>query len=138
MTTKKTIAIATASALVAGGGSAALAAGTHHAAAKRHFLRNHPRLAELARAVHAEAVVPTKSGFATVTIDRGKVTAVSGDQLTLQEGTATSTYKTVTLTIPATANVRDNGQKATLSDVKTGQQAAVVQLPQRTLVRARG
>jgi hypothetical protein len=138
MTMKKTIAIATASALAAGGGSAALAAGTHHAAAKRHFLRSHPRVAKLARAVHADAVVPTKTGFATVILDRGKVTGVSGNQLTLQEGTAKATYKTVTLTIPATANVRENGKKATLADVKTGQQAAVVQMPQRTLVRARG
>jgi hypothetical protein len=134
MSTRKTIAIATASALVAGGGSAALAAGSHHA--KRHFLRNHPRLAGLARAVHADAVVPTKTGFATITLDRGKVTAVSGDQLTLQEGTATRTYKTVTLTIPANASVRDNGRRATLADVKPGQHAVVAQLPQRTLVRA--
>jgi hypothetical protein len=88
--------------------------------------------------VHADAVVPTKTGFATVILDRGKVTGVSGNQLTLQEGTAKATYKTVTLTIPATANVRENGKKATLADVKTGQQAAVVQMPQRTLVRARG
>ena len=87
-------------------------------------------------AVHGDLVVPTKTGFAKATLDRGFVQSVSGTQLTLREGTKTSTYKTVTLTIPAGARVRDNRQAATLSDLKPGQRALVLQGPKRTLVVA--
>jgi hypothetical protein len=62
---------------------------------------------------------------------------VNGQQLTITEGTAKASYKTVTLTIPAGARVRDNRQKASLSDVKAGQRVIVIQAPKRTLVIAR-
>lgn len=88
------------------------------------------------RAIHADVVVATKNGFATVTLDRGTVQSVAAQQLTLKEGSKTATYKTVTLTIPATARVRDNGAKATLTDLKPGQRATVIQAPKRTLVSA--
>src|SRR5581483_5541741 len=52
------------------------------------------------RSVHGDLVVKTKTGFGTVTFDRGKVDSVSGQRLTMTEGTRTATYKTVTLTIP--------------------------------------
>ncbi len=100
----------------------------------------HPRLAvrhAIRGMVHAEAVVPTDSGFATVTIDRGFAQSVSGQQLTLKEGTKTATYKTVTLGIPADAIVRDNHQDAQLGDIKTGQHVLVVRGPQQTIVIAR-
>ncbi len=90
----------------------------------------------LRRAVHGEFVVPTKSGFVTVTLDRGVVQSMNGQQLTLTEGTKT-THRTVTLSIPAGARVRDNGKLATLADVKPGQRALVVHGPKRTLVVAR-
>jgi hypothetical protein len=82
-------------------------------------------------------VIATKTGFANVTLDRGFVQSLSGQQLTLREGTKTATYKTVTLTIPADARVRDNGHQATLADVKQGQHVLVLQGPKRTLVVAR-
>ncbi len=88
------------------------------------------------RAVHGDLVVATKTGFKTVTFDRGLVKAVNGQQLTLQEGTKKATYKTVTLTIPANARVRDDHQQTTLANVKPGQRASVVQLPKRTIVVA--
>ena len=92
----------------------------------------------LRRAVHADAVVPTKDGrFVTVTMDRGIVQSVSGDQLTLKEGTKKATYKTVTLTIPANAVVRLNRRAAKLSDVKSGQRATVVRGAKRTGVIVR-
>jgi len=91
----------------------------------------------LARAVNGEVVVATKSGFATVTINRGTVRSVNGQQLTLSDGTKKSTYKTVTLTIPANAHVRDNGKKASLSDLTASQRATVIQGPKNTLVIAR-
>ena len=70
-----------------------------------------------------------QTGFANVTFERGKVDSVSGQQLTITEGTAKATYKTVTVTIPAGAVVRDNRQKATLSDVKAGQRVLVLTRP---------
>jgi hypothetical protein len=90
-----------------------------------------------ARSVHGDLVVHTKQGFVTVTFDRGKADSVSGQQLTMTEGTKKASYKTVTLTIPTTAIVRDDRQKATLADVKPGQRVIVVQAPKRTLVVAR-
>jgi hypothetical protein len=89
------------------------------------------------RTVHGEFVVHTKAGFRTVTVDRGVVSSVAGRQLTITEGTPTVAYKTVTLTIPADARVRDAKQKASLSSVKAGQRVLVVTAPKRTLVIAR-
>ncbi len=90
----------------------------------------------LGRAVHGDVVVATKSGFSTVTFDRGFVQSVSAQQLTLREGTKTKTYQTVTLTIPANARVRDNGRLAALSALTVGQRVLVLQGPKRTVVRA--
>jgi hypothetical protein len=99
---------------------------------------HHHRLGLLARAVHADAVVPTKGGqFVQVTLDRGTVQSVSGQQLTISEGTKKHSYKTVTLTIPANAKVRDNKQTAQLSDLKAGQRVVVVQGPKNARVVAR-
>jgi hypothetical protein len=87
--------------------------------------------------VHADAVVPNdKGGFDTMTMDRGSFSALSGDQLTITEGTKRATYKTVTLTIPANATVRRNGEKAQLSDLKAGDEVFVVQGPNGTVVAA--
>jgi hypothetical protein len=91
----------------------------------------------LGRAVHGDLIVPTKTGFASLTFDRGVVKSVSGQQLTLTEGTKKAAYKTLTLTIPAGARVRDNGHQATLADLKPGQRAMVVQGPKQTSVIAR-
>jgi hypothetical protein len=89
------------------------------------------------RAVHADAIVPVKGGqFVQVTLDRGTVQSVSGQQLTIAEGTKKASYKTVTLTIPGGAIVRDNKQTAQLSDLKAGQRVLVVQGPKNTRVVA--
>ena len=89
------------------------------------------------RTVQANLIVATKSGFATVAVDRGFVQSVSGQQLTIREGTKNATYKNVTLTIPSNAKVRDNRQLSTLSALTAGQRVAVVEAPQRTWVIAR-
>ena len=106
-------------------------AGATHAKAGKGGLRR------LLHAVQGSAVVRTADGFANVTFERGKVDSVSGQQLTITEGTAKATYKTVTVTVPAGAVVRDNRQKATLSDVKAGQRVLVLTAPKRTYVIAR-
>ncbi|MGH2870507.1 MAG: hypothetical protein ACRDNK_23425 [Solirubrobacteraceae bacterium] len=97
-----------------------------------HGLRSFAR-----RAVHADLVVATKHGFVTVTVDRGHVASVSGRQVTLIEGTRKQTYKTITLTIPSTAKVRDDRHAASLSALRSGQRVIVITAPHRTLVIAR-
>jgi hypothetical protein len=89
------------------------------------------------RTVSGQFVVRTKTGWATVSYARGIVTSVSGQQLTLNEGTKKATYKTVTLTIPAAAKVRVNGKLSSLSAVTSGEHASVLTLPKRTVVIAR-
>jgi hypothetical protein len=87
--------------------------------------------------VHSESVVPNeKGGFETVTMDRGTFSSLSGEQLTIAEGTKSATYKTVTLSIPSDATVYRNGEKASLSDIKSGDTVTVVQSPSGTEVNA--
>jgi hypothetical protein len=87
--------------------------------------------------VHSDSVVPNdKGGFDTVTMDRGSFASLSGDQLTITEGTKAATYKTVTLTIPSGATVRRNREAAKLSDLKSGDTVMVLQGPQGTVVAA--
>ena len=65
--------------------------------------------------LQGDVVVRTASGFGTVSFQRGTVTSVSGAQLTLTEGTRRASYRSVTVTIPADAVIRDNRQRAALS-----------------------
>jgi hypothetical protein len=100
-------------------------------------LRARGRLGGLARrTVSATLVVHTKHGFADVSIARGTVQSVSGNQLTLAEGTKTATYKTVTLTLPSNLVVRDNRRVSSLDSVSQGQRALVIVAPQRAWVIA--
>ena len=72
--------------------------------------------------VHATEVVPNKAGtgFDTVTRDSGTAKVVSGDSLTLTEGTDKATYGTPTLTIPGDATIQRNFETAKLADIKAG------------------
>ena len=89
-------------------------------------------------AVHEDAVVLNKAGtaFITSTEDSGSVVSVSGDQLTIKEGTASVTYKTLTLTIPSGATIRRNGSTAKLSDLKAGDHVHVTKSSEGTTVFA--
>jgi hypothetical protein len=117
--------------------TAGAATGSSHQSARPAAAKRGPLARFAARAVHGDVVVRTKTGFGTVTFDRGKVDTVNGRQLTIEEGTPKASYKTVTLTIPANAVVRDDRQKSSLSALKAGQRVLVLQAPQRTLVVAR-
>jgi hypothetical protein len=88
--------------------------------------------------VHSDVVVPNQAGngFDTLTSDRGAFKSLSGDQLTITEGTKTATYKEVTLTIPADAKVYRNGASAHLSDLQSGDEVNVLRGPKGTLVDA--
>lgn len=137
--TRVRLVLVAASCLAIGAGASAIAsAGAATTTSDNHgqLHRRAPR-SLVARAVHADLVVHAKNGFVTVTVDRGVVQSVSGQQLTIAEGTKKATYKTVTITIPANARVRDNRQKAALAAVKPGQRATVVQGLKRTIVVAR-
>jgi hypothetical protein len=124
------------SAIASAGAATSTTRGSGHAGARAAKLRA-GALRRLAHAVQGSAVVRTANGFATVTFERGKVASVSGQQLTITEGTRKATYKTVTVTVPANAVVRDNRQTATLADVKPGQRVLVLAAPKRTYVIAR-
>jgi hypothetical protein len=88
--------------------------------------------------VHSDVVIPNQAGtgFDTLTTDRGAFKSLSGDQLTITEGTKTATYKEVTLTIPADAKVYRNGASAHLGDLQSGDQVNVLRGPKGTLVDA--
>lgn len=137
----KLITVAASCALIGASGGVIASAGAATSASTASAVQGgkrwvRPRLV-LRRSVHGDLIVATKSGFVRVTFDRGLVQSVSGQQLTLAEGTKARTYRTITLTIPTSARVRDNGRKATLADVTAGQRALVVQGPTQTLVIAR-
>ena len=89
-------------------------------------------------AVHEESVVLNKAGTAyiTRTEDSGVVTAVSGSDITIKEGTATVTYKTVTIAVAAGASVQRNGATAQLSDIKAGDRVHIEQSSDGTNVFA--
>jgi hypothetical protein len=141
----KILAVAGSCAVLGAAASAIASAGAattnSNASATAHAARvAHTRVAlrrTLKGTVHGNLVVKTSSGFQNVTFDRGFVQTVSGQQLTIREGTKNATYKTVALTIPSNATVRDNHATATLGDVHAGQHVLVVQGPNRTLVIAR-
>ncbi len=88
--------------------------------------------------VHAEEVVLNRAGdgFITVTEDGGIVDSVSGDQLTIKEGTKSVTYKTVTLTIPSNAKVYRNFVTAQLSDLQSNDAVHVSRSSEGTVVMA--
>jgi hypothetical protein len=100
-----------------------------------HARRGLIRLAR--RTVHGELTVDTPKGFRTVTIDRGTVDAVSGDTLTMTDGTAAASDQKVSLTIPSSARVRNDHSAASLTSLTPGERVVVLQLPQRTVVIAR-
>jgi hypothetical protein len=101
------------------------------------FFKHGPLAGVSGPPVHADAVVPKQGGgFETVTMDRGSFSSLSANQLTINAGTKTATYKTVTLTIPSGATIRLNGVQAQLSDLRSGDEVTVLQSPPNTVVIA--
>ncbi len=127
------------SCLAIGGGASAIANAGAATSSGATTTANHgiaPRRL-IARAVQGDLVIATKTGFTTVTFERGFVQSVKGQQLTMTEGITSMTYNTVTLTIPTAARVRDNGAKSTLADLTPGQHVIVIVGPKQTFVHAR-
>jgi hypothetical protein len=88
--------------------------------------------------VHEESVQLNKAGtaFITVTRDSGTVTAISGSDITLKEGTKTVTYKDVTVTVATGATITRNDATAALTDIKVGDIVSVSQSTDGSDVRA--
>jgi hypothetical protein len=90
--------------------------------------------------VQGDVVVLDKAGngYITETIDDGAVTGVSGDHLTIREGTSSMPYKTIQMTIPASAAVQRDGNSTALSDLKAGDLVVVRHSSDGTAVLAAG
>ncbi len=154
-TSRRWSAIAVSAACLAAGAGAAMAAGAvwpangtaasgttaktakagKHPGHKAHHGQRAEKL--LRRAVHLEAVVPTRTGFAKLTSDRGVVTAIAGNQVTLTEGTKQKAYGSLVIVVPAGARVRVGGRTGSLSDVKVGMRVRIVSIDGKTRVIAR-
>lgn len=124
--------------LALGAGASAIATAGASTRASAHHAWRMAKLRRLARhAIHGSVVLATRRGLVTVTFDRGRVDSVAGAQLTLTEGrNDTTASRTVTLTIPASARIRDDRRTASLSALKPGQRVTVIRTPRRTLVIA--
>jgi hypothetical protein len=88
--------------------------------------------------VHSVSEQLNKAGtaFITVTRDEGTVTAVSGNDITLHEGTTTVAYKDVTVTVASGATVTRNDATAALTDIKVGDRVEISSSSDGTVVRA--
>jgi type IV secretory pathway TrbL component len=91
-------------------------------------------------AVHSVGVVPDKAGtsFITLTTDRGTVKSVdsAGATITIDEGTKSATYKTLTLTVPSGAKVIRDGKTASLGEIKAEDDVSVSSSSEGTTVFA--
>ncbi|MGZ4143081.1 MAG: hypothetical protein ACXVQY_11275, partial [Actinomycetota bacterium] len=78
------------------------------------------------RVVHGELKIKTQNGYATVLIDSGTVTAVdpSAHTLTLKRPDGQS----VSVTATEATRVRKNGEKASFSDIASGDLVQVIQI----------
>ena len=136
--------VAVCCAALGAGASAIASAGASSGGQGKSVQRAHGRslgaggLRRLARrAVHGDLVIATRTGLKTVSFDRGRIQRVNGQQLTITEGIRQGSSRTVTVTVPANARIRDNRQVATMSELKDGQRVLVISAPKRTFVMAR-
>lgn len=88
-----------------------------------HARGGHRGLAGIAgRFVHGTGVVKTKTGFETVAVDRGTVSAVSPTSVTIKSADGVSE----TFTAVSTSKFRVDGKKSTISGVQVGATAGTV------------
>jgi uncharacterized iron-regulated membrane protein len=90
----------------------------------------------LRRLSHGQITVRTKAGFRTVLIQRGQITADSGNKVTVKSG---DSY-TYTYTTDSHTKVRVDKQKSSADKLATGDRVAVISGTNGTAVRisARG
>ena len=89
-------------------------------------------------AVHSVSVQLNEAGtaFVTVTRDEGTVKAISGNEITVHEGTATVTYQDAAITVPDGATITRNDATAALADIKVGDRISISTSSDGTYVRA--
>lgn len=81
------------------------------------------RLAAWRRLVHATVVVDLpKKGLTTIQLDRGTISAVTADSLSIAEAGDTS----VTVVLGAETRVRKDGERAAIADLKVGDEVFVM------------
>jgi len=80
--------------------------------------------AKAKRLVHSEAIVQAEDGFVTHLTDRGKVTSVKGNTVTIERADG----KSVNATASEDTRVCRDGKAAKVSDLKTSDQAGIIQL----------
>jgi len=98
--------------------------------------RRHRALRLFARAVEGQIEVRTRTGFATLSFERGVIDSINGSRLELTEGTRKHAYRTVSIVIPSDARVRNDGRRASLSSLRAGERVLIVRAPRLTFVRA--
>lgn len=86
-----------------------------------------------ANTLHGEVAVQTKEGPKTIVVQRGEVTAVSGDELTVKSSDGFS----LTWTFGDRLRVVQNRKQAEKSAVKTGGQIGVAGVKEGDVSRAR-
>lgn len=131
--------IKTRNAVIAAAASALLAAGAAGAAAQGGAARHGgPPPGPPPNAIHTVAVVPNAAGtaFDTVTFDRGKVVSAAADSVTVREGTDSTEYQAVTISVPAGSKVYRDRKAAALTDLQAGDYIDVAQGPKGVLVNA--
>src|SRR3954452_6648681 len=99
----RTVLLAAGCTLAGALGAGAISSSAHDGGSggQRFAFSHHHGFPGLFGAIHASAVVPRSDGtFATVTFDRGTVVSVSGNELTIREGTVAKTYQTTDLNLP--------------------------------------
>jgi GTPase involved in cell partitioning and DNA repair len=123
---------------IATSGAATMTAGTAKTSKTAASAADRPFGGPGGMSVHSVSAQLNKAGtaFVTVTRDQGTVTAISGNDITLHEGTKTVTYKDVTVTVPDGATVTRNDATAALSDIKVGDRVSISSSSDGTVVRA--
>jgi hypothetical protein len=123
---------------IATSSAASTAAGTAKASKTSSGATDRPFGGRGGMSVHSVSAQLNKAGtaFITVTTDQGTVTAISGNDITLHEGTKTVTYKDVTVTVPDGATVTRDDATASLSDIKVGDRVSISSSSDGTVVRA--
>ena len=76
------------------------------------------------RVVHSEAKVRVPDGFALVTVDQGKVTAVGDDSITIERADG----EKVTATTTDETKICKDGQPSSLDKIEVGDHARLVQV----------
>ena len=129
------LAVGAGASVIAGAGAAT--GNARHAPLRTHAARRAGRLGWIARhAAQGTLLLATRSGFRTVSFDRGLVGSVSGRRLTLLEGNPRTAQRTIILTVPSGARIRDDRRVVSLSALTPGQRVIVLRTAKRAWVLA--